>query len=182
MNLADLAKKFRKGILLALSLVIIEHVAWIVEPAVFGQAVDAIIGRVTRDGPAVRTLDVFPLFLWVVVFAVNSGAGVVRRVVDERIYLRIYSGIATQIATEGKLKLWCIKNNCPGADVGAIHLFSSISTSRDHRSSRLDRRRSDRACDVRLAIVRCLPHDRPTTCADYSGLHAEGERAAEGLP
>jgi len=102
MKFLALAKRFRKSILLALALVVLEHVAWIVEPAVFGRVIDALIDRAAAGGSAVSSLNVAPLFLWILVFAINSGTGVVRRVVDERIYLRIYSELAIGVASEGK--------------------------------------------------------------------------------
>jgi len=37
----DIVKQFRKGIIIALSLVVVEHVAWILEPTLFGN----LIGR-----------------------------------------------------------------------------------------------------------------------------------------
>ena len=101
-NLFELAAKYRKGILVALSLVTIEYVAWIIEPAIFGKVIDALIERATADGPGIKSLNVLPLFLWSLVFVVNSGTGVVRRVVDQRIYLRIYSEIAIGVASGGQ--------------------------------------------------------------------------------
>jgi ABC-type multidrug transport system fused ATPase/permease subunit len=101
-RLFELAARYRKGIFIALTLVIVEQVAWIVEPAVFGKVIDALIERTTADGPSLKSLDVLPLFIWIFVFLINSGTGVVRRVVDERIYLRIYSEIATGIASSGQ--------------------------------------------------------------------------------
>ncbi|MGB9696218.1 MAG: ABC transporter six-transmembrane domain-containing protein [Ignavibacteria bacterium] len=43
MDLFTIIKNFRKGIFVALFLVVIEDVAWIVEPTVFGKVIDAVI-------------------------------------------------------------------------------------------------------------------------------------------
>lgn len=102
MTLLELAKRFRKGIFIALSLVFIEHVAWVVEPAVFGKVIDALIDRAGEEGPFFRSLNVVPLFIWIAVYAINSGTGVIRRIFDERIYLRIYAELATGIASGGR--------------------------------------------------------------------------------
>lgn len=102
MQLLIVAKRFRKGILIALSLVVLEHVAWIIEPAIFGKVIDALIDRASAEGAALSALNVTPLFLWILVFSINSGTGVVRRVVDERIYLRIYSELAIGVASDGR--------------------------------------------------------------------------------
>ena len=135
MHLIELIKRFRKGIVLALSLVVIENVAWIVEPTVFGKVIDAVIDVQSDSNPA-DTLDnsqnehnsvikqfentfeasnkntdsisriqqnkeasyLFPLLIWIAVFAINSGMGTLRRAVDPKIFLNIYTKIATEVS------------------------------------------------------------------------------------
>jgi len=108
MKIVDLVMRFRKGIFIALSLVVIEHVAWIIEPAVFGKVIDALIDRASTGGPAIQSLNVTPLFIWIGVFVINSGTGVIRRIADERIYLRIYSELATSVASGGQKKQYSV--------------------------------------------------------------------------
>jgi ABC-type multidrug transport system fused ATPase/permease subunit len=98
MKLSELLSRFRKGISIAISLVILEHVAWIVEPAVFGKVIDALIERASSNAPNLNA-SLFPLFLWIGVFAVNSGTGVIRRIVDQKIYLKMFTQLATDIST-----------------------------------------------------------------------------------
>jgi ABC-type multidrug transport system fused ATPase/permease subunit len=121
-RLFELAARYRKGIFIALSLVIVEQVAWIVEPAVFGKVIDALIERTTADGPGLKSLDVLPLFIWIFVFLINSGTGVVRRVVDERIYLRIYSEIATGIASSGQKQKHAISKTVARAQLSEQYI------------------------------------------------------------
>jgi ABC-type multidrug transport system fused ATPase/permease subunit len=121
-KLFELAARYRKGILIALSLVVLEQLAWIVEPAVFGKVIDALIERATADGPSLKSLDVFPLFLWILVFLINSGTGVVRRIVDERIYLRIYSEIATGIASSGQKRKHAISKTVARAQLSEQYI------------------------------------------------------------
>jgi ABC-type multidrug transport system fused ATPase/permease subunit len=98
LQLSALLVRFRKGISVAIGLVIIEHVAWIIEPAVFGKVIDALIERNTlQDISLNETLR--PLFLWIGVFIINSGTGVIRRVVDQRIYLTMFTQLATDISS-----------------------------------------------------------------------------------
>lgn len=98
LQLNDLFLRFRKGIIFAISLVIIEHMAWIVEPAVFGKVIDALIARVS-DQPISLKETLLPLFLWIGVFVVNSGTGVVRRIADEKIYLAMFTRLAIDISS-----------------------------------------------------------------------------------
>lgn len=122
MKLFELAARYRKGILIALSLVVFEQLAWIIEPAIFGKVIDALIERATAEGPGLKSLDVFPLFLWILVFLVNSGTGVVRRIVDERIYLRIYSEIATGIASSGRKRKHAVSKTVARAQLSEQYI------------------------------------------------------------
>jgi hypothetical protein len=98
LQLSALLVRFRKGISVAIGLVIIEHVAWIIEPAVFGKVIDALIER--ASGQTVNLHETLqPLFLWVGVFMINSGTGVIRRIVDQRIYLTMFTQLATDISS-----------------------------------------------------------------------------------
>lgn len=94
-NLLDIVKQFRRGIIFALSLVVIEHVAWILEPTLFGNLIDATIEKATG---ASTTPYVTPLFLWIGAFVVNSGVGALRRSLDQRIYLSMFTEIATNVS------------------------------------------------------------------------------------
>ncbi len=96
----EIFRRFRRGILIAISLVVIEKIAWIVEPTVFGNVIDAMIEAV---GSPFKSVVLVPLAVWIGVFAVNSGAGALRRSLDERIYLRIFTNIASDVAQQGKL-------------------------------------------------------------------------------
>jgi ABC-type multidrug transport system fused ATPase/permease subunit len=92
----------RKSVVLALGLVIIENVAWILEPTVFGNVIDAFVDKSLAPTSAEFLT---PLLIWIGVFLVNSGVGAVRRMVDPRIYLRIYTQMAVDIARK------CIARN-----------------------------------------------------------------------
>jgi ABC-type multidrug transport system fused ATPase/permease subunit len=99
MHLSDLFQKFRRGIVFATTLVVIENVAWIVEPSLFGKVIDALIEKVTA-----QTTESYlaPLLLWIGVFLLNSGVGALRRAVDPRIFLRIFTEIATDVSRSAK--------------------------------------------------------------------------------
>ena len=103
MKLTALLTRFKKGISIAIGLVIIEHVAWIIEPAVFGMVIDALIERASGQAVSVNS-SLYPLFLWIGVFAINSGTGVIRRIVDQKIYLAMFTQLATDISTVAQEK------------------------------------------------------------------------------
>ncbi|MDD8018915.1 MAG: ABC transporter six-transmembrane domain-containing protein [Bacteroidota bacterium] len=95
MLLTKLFRKYYRSILFAISLVVIENVAWIIEPTVFGKVIDAFIDKaVGSEGVKLIT----PLIVWIGVFLTNSGVGALRRAVDPKIYLTMFSHIAVQVA------------------------------------------------------------------------------------
>ncbi|MCX7834340.1 MAG: ABC transporter six-transmembrane domain-containing protein [Ignavibacteria bacterium] len=145
MNLFAIIKGYRNLILLALSLVIIENIAWIVEPFIFGKVIDAVIDVqiikkekkiledttkteeekklelseyeefISGEGAGEKNTSLFdslkikfnenpeisilfPLSIWLFAFAINSGVGALRRSVDPKIFLKIYTKIATIIS------------------------------------------------------------------------------------
>lgn len=90
----SLVRRYYGRILLALSLVVVENLAWIAEPTVFGNVIDAFIDRTSLSSPELLG----PLALWIAVFLVNSGTGALRRAVDQRIYLTMFGSIAVDVA------------------------------------------------------------------------------------
>ncbi len=99
MILSQLFRRYYRSILFALSLVVIENVAWIVEPTLFGNVIDAFIDKsVSQDSARF----IVPLMIWIGVFLVNSGVGALRRAFDQKIYLTMFSHIAVQVAETGK--------------------------------------------------------------------------------
>jgi ABC-type multidrug transport system fused ATPase/permease subunit len=95
MNLIELVRQYRRGIFVALALVAIENLAWIVEPTLFGNVIDAMIDAAAGEPKASAIL---PLLLWIGAFATNSGVGAIRRSVDQMIYLRMFTEIATNVS------------------------------------------------------------------------------------
>lgn len=99
MRLSSLLLQFRKGIILAVSLVVFENIAWILEPTVFGNVIDAFIDKSVGASEAEFLI---PLFVWIGVFLTNSGLGALRRSLDQRIYLKMFTEIATNVVREAR--------------------------------------------------------------------------------
>jgi ABC-type multidrug transport system fused ATPase/permease subunit len=99
MSLWDLLRRFRWPIALALGLVIIEQVAWIAEPSVFGPVIDGMVDEAAaRLAGKPHPLPMGPLVVWICVFLLNSTVGALRRSVDQRIYLRMYADVAAEVS------------------------------------------------------------------------------------
>ncbi len=101
MRLIDIIRRHRSGFIFAVSLVIIEKLAWIIEPTLFGRLLDALIEAI---GSGHKSSYSLPLTLWIGAFLVNSGVGAGRRSVDERIYLKMFTSIAVEVAESSRGK------------------------------------------------------------------------------
>ncbi len=113
MRLLDILRRFRRGIFVALVLVVIEHVAWIAEPAAFGPVIDAWLEKDVQ--PHAHLL--VPLGIWIGLFAVNSIVGSLRRSIDQRIYLRMYADIAAIVARTAQEQKLSMSQTAARADL-----------------------------------------------------------------
>jgi ABC-type multidrug transport system fused ATPase/permease subunit len=102
MHLFELIVRFKKKMFVVFTLIMIEHIAWIIEPAVFGTVIDVLIDRAANKQAGFTLLRLTPLFIWIALYGINSGAGVLRRIVDQRIFLNMYTQIATEISQKAK--------------------------------------------------------------------------------
>lgn len=113
-NLIDMIKRFRKGITIAVTLVIIENIAWILEPTLFGKVIDAVIDKAIVDPD---TSFFIPMILWVSSFVVNSGVGALRRSVDPKIFLNIFTNLARDVSATALQKKLSVSKTATRAEL-----------------------------------------------------------------
>lgn len=101
MKLTEVIRKHRRVFLFAVSLVLIEKLAWIIEPTLFGRLLDRLIAVF---GTKEQVSFTVPLILWIGVFAINSGVGAARRSVDEKIYLKMFTNVAVEVTESSRAK------------------------------------------------------------------------------
>jgi ABC-type multidrug transport system fused ATPase/permease subunit len=101
MRLVDIIRKYRRAFIFAISMVLIEKLAWIMEPTLFGRLLDRLIALFGNKEHVSYTI---PLILWIGVFAINSGVGAARRSIDERIYLNMFTNIAVEVTESSREK------------------------------------------------------------------------------
>jgi ABC-type multidrug transport system fused ATPase/permease subunit len=95
-----MVRPYRKRIGWVLALVVIAKVAWIVEPTVFGDVIDAMIDAAKAAHP----IDVFlvPLLIWAGVFMINSAAGTAQRSYEAKVYNEMFADIAVSLSQTGQ--------------------------------------------------------------------------------
>ena len=91
--------KYRYSIALLLSFVLIENIAWIIEPTFFGKLLDALIDHFYDH----EKIDyAYPLIIWIVVYLINVVAGSLHRLFNGGIYAKMYADVATNVVVESK--------------------------------------------------------------------------------
>lgn len=95
MHLSELLRKFRLSIFIAVCLILIENLAWIVEPYLLGKVIDALIDKEFTN-PATNIF--WPIFIWVFLFCVNTGVGSFRRVYDTKIFTKMFTKLVTYVS------------------------------------------------------------------------------------
>jgi ABC-type multidrug transport system fused ATPase/permease subunit len=114
MHLRELFKKYKAKISFAVFLVIIENVAWIIEPFLIGLVIDILIDKEYVD-PTVNTF--WPIFCWVGLYVLNSAAGTYRRVYDTKLFTSIFTKIATYVSQDSLEKNLTVSQTAARAEL-----------------------------------------------------------------
>jgi ABC-type multidrug transport system fused ATPase/permease subunit len=101
MKLLDLFRTYKKKIVFIFSLTIVENVAWIIEPWIFGTLIDEFILKANGAVFQLPPIKFLPLFLWIMLYAINSGTGTIRRMYEPKIFQNIFADIVTKISRKG---------------------------------------------------------------------------------
>ncbi|HNX65299.1 MAG TPA: ABC transporter six-transmembrane domain-containing protein [Bacteroidales bacterium] len=99
MTIRQVILRYRYSIGLLLLFVLIENVAWIIEPTFFGKLLDALIGHFYDH----ENINYFlPLFIWILIYFINVLGGSLHRYFNGGIYARMYADVATEVINESK--------------------------------------------------------------------------------
>jgi ABC-type multidrug transport system fused ATPase/permease subunit len=99
MAFRQIVLKYRYSIAMLLLFVLIENIAWIIEPTFFGILLDALINHFYDH----EKVDfAYPLFIWIIVYLINVVAGSLHRLFNGGIYAKMYADVATDVIVESK--------------------------------------------------------------------------------
>ena len=104
MDLLEVTRQNKKGFSLIFGLIIIEHLAWILEPTFFGNLIDAFLENNNLSTVFSDSNRFIPLFLWIGVYFINSGAGALRRGVEPKVFQRMFAKIAGRLSDQADSK------------------------------------------------------------------------------
>ena len=99
MDARQIMSKYRKSIGLILLFVLIENIAWIIEPTFFGKLLDTLIEHF-YDHEKVNYF--IPLMIWILVYFINVLGGSLHRLFSGGTYARMHADVATKVMEESK--------------------------------------------------------------------------------
>ncbi len=102
MHLLDIAKQNKKGFSLIFVLLLIEQVAWVLEPTLFGNLIDAFIENRNFRTLFSDSVRLIPFLLWVGAYITNSASGAFRRGLEPKIFQRMLARIADKVADQAE--------------------------------------------------------------------------------
>jgi ABC-type multidrug transport system fused ATPase/permease subunit len=101
MTLQQILSKYRYSIGMLLCFVLIENIAWIIEPTFFGKLLDALIEHFYDHEKADY---MFPLIIWIIIYLINVVGGALHRFFTGSVYSKMYADVATKVIEESESK------------------------------------------------------------------------------
>jgi ABC-type multidrug transport system fused ATPase/permease subunit len=101
MTVRQIILRYKGSIALILTFVLIENLAWIIEPTFFGKLLDALISHF-YDHESINYFT--PLLVWVLIYFINVVGGSLHRLYSGGTYARMYADVATRVIDESKLR------------------------------------------------------------------------------
>lgn len=99
MTIKEIIADYKYSVGLVLLCVLVENVAWIIEPTFFGKLLDALIGHFYDH----ENVDIIiPLVIWIIVYFINVVGGSLHRLLNGGIFARMYADVATKVIDESK--------------------------------------------------------------------------------
>jgi ABC-type multidrug transport system fused ATPase/permease subunit len=102
MTIKKLFKAYKKHLIIIFVLIIVENVAWIIEPTVFGSVIDEFINQSYSRSLRFQEHHMRILLLWILLYGINSLSGTIRRRMEPKVFQNMNTDIATKIAVAVK--------------------------------------------------------------------------------
>jgi ABC-type multidrug transport system fused ATPase/permease subunit len=99
--ITQIVKNNKVSIGLVLIIILVENVAWIIEPTFFGKLLDALIDNFYKKENVNYML---PLIIWAFVFLINVAGGTISRFLSGKVYAKIYADVASDVILKSKKK------------------------------------------------------------------------------
>jgi len=101
MTLRNIFIRYKSSIATVIVFVLIENIAWIVEPTYFGKLLDALIDSFYNK---TKVDYVMPLIIWIIIYLINAFAGTLSRFFSGKKYAQVYADIAVNMIVASRKK------------------------------------------------------------------------------
>lgn len=99
--IAQIVKKNKAPIALVVGFILLENIAWIVEPTFFGKLLDALIDDFYKH----ENVNVLlPLIIWICLYLLNVVGGSANRLLGGKIFSKIYADVASDVVIQSNRK------------------------------------------------------------------------------
>ena len=102
MTLKQVIMQNKRSIALVHSFILLENIAWIIEPTFFGKLLDAMIDRFYDKETYINIY--IPLLVWIFIYLLNALGGTMGRFFSGKVYSRMYSDVATELIVYSRKK------------------------------------------------------------------------------
>jgi hypothetical protein len=96
MDIKKIIEKHNHSIAIVLGFVLLENIAWLIEPTFFGKLLDALINDFYHK-TRVKIDYILPLIIWVGIYLLNTLGGTLSRYYSGKVYSQMYVDIATDV-------------------------------------------------------------------------------------
>lgn len=94
MTIQQIILKNKRSIGIVIAFVLLENIAWIIEPTFFGKLLDALINHFYQKEKVNYTLA---LLLWILIYLLNTTGGTLSRLFSGRIYSKMYAAVVSDV-------------------------------------------------------------------------------------
>jgi ABC-type multidrug transport system fused ATPase/permease subunit len=101
MTLRNIFIRYKGAIASVIVFVLVENIAWIVEPTFFGKLLDALIDNFYNK----EKIDyITPLIIWIIIYLINAVGGTLSRFFSGKKYAQVYADIAVNMIKVSRTK------------------------------------------------------------------------------
>jgi ABC-type multidrug transport system fused ATPase/permease subunit len=119
MTLRQIFIRYKTAIATVIVFVLIENIAWIIEPTFFGQLLDALIDDFYNK----EHVDfVTPLAIWIVIYLINAFGGTLSRYFSGKKYAQIYADIAVNMIVVSRKKGYSMTKTLARAELAKEYI------------------------------------------------------------
>jgi hypothetical protein len=119
MTILLIIKKYKFPILIVTSIILVENIAWLAEPTIFGRLLDAMIDHFYQKE---NVGYIFPLVLWIFIYLLNTLGGAMSRLSSGKVYSKMYASVASDVIIVSQSKGYPVSKTLARAELAKEYI------------------------------------------------------------